>query len=44
MVLDRPLTYQVRDLDFSNAPPAGAAISEGGSRPAPSRGLGTRIP
>jgi type IV secretion system protein VirB10 len=44
MVLDRPLTYQLSDLDFSNAPPPGAAISEGGNRPAPSRGLGSRIP
>lgn len=43
MVLDRPVTYQDSDLDFSNAPPR-AAISEGGNRPAPQRGLGSRIP
>ena len=43
MVLDRPLTYQGTDLDFSNAPPR-AAISEGRSAPAPSRGLGSRTP
>lgn len=32
MVLDRPLTYQENELDFSNAPPR-AAISEGAGRP-----------
>lgn len=31
MVLDRTLTYQESELDFSNAPPR-AAISEGGNR------------
>lgn len=31
MVLDRPLTFQTSELDFSNVPPP-AALSEGGSR------------
>lgn len=44
MVLDRQLTYQDSELDFSNAPPR-AAISDGGSRPAqPQRGLAPRWP
>lgn len=44
MVLDRSLTYQQSELDFSNAPPR-AAISEGGARPAqPQRGWTPRLP
>jgi hypothetical protein len=44
MVLDRSLTYQDSELDFSNAPPR-AAISEGGSRTTQQqRGWTPRLP
>jgi type IV secretion system protein VirB10 len=43
MVLDRPLTYQESELDFSNSPPR-AAISEGGPRNPPQRGFTPRLP
>ncbi|SRR5579884_103166 len=45
MVLDRPLTYQENELDFSNAPPR-AALSEGDSRSTQNqqRGLTRRVP
>ena len=43
MVLDRPVTYEATDLDFSNAPPRGFP-SDGGNRPAASRGLTSRWP
>lgn len=44
MVLDRSLTYQASELDFSNAPPP-AAISDGGSRTTqPQRGWMPRLP
>jgi type IV secretion system protein VirB10 len=44
MVLDRPLDFQVSDLDFSNAPPHASPAD--GARPAPqqSRGWTSRIP
>jgi hypothetical protein len=43
MVLDRPLTYQDTDLDFSKAPPT-APISEGGANAPQRRGWNSRIP
>ena len=45
MVLDRALTFQQSELDFSNAPPR-AALSESGSRPAQQqqRGWTPRFP
>lgn len=45
MVLDRPLTFDERDLNFANAAPSRAPSEEG--RPAAqstSRGLGSKIP
>jgi hypothetical protein len=44
MILDRPITYQESELDFSNAPPR-APISDGGQRSAPQqRGWTPRLP
>jgi type IV secretion system protein VirB10 len=44
MVLDRPLTFEDTDLDFSNVPPV-APISEGGSRAnTQPRGWTPRVP
>ncbi len=43
MILDRPLTFNKADLDFSNAPPH-AALSEGGPQQQPSRGWPQRSP
>ncbi len=44
MVLDRPLTFNEDELNFSNAPPS-RGLSEGTAPAAPQRrGLGSRIP
>ncbi|MDQ2843076.1 MAG: hypothetical protein M3Y72_18960 [Acidobacteriota bacterium] len=42
MVLDRPISFEQSDLNFTNAPPR-AALSEGGD-PAPKHGSMPRIP
>ena len=43
MVLDRSITFQAEDLDFSNAPQH-APLAEGNPPAAKSRGLNSRIP
>lgn len=44
MVLDRPLTFSQKDLDFSNSPPSRPLGNDGHSGAQTSRGLGSRIP
>ena len=44
MVLDRPITFEASDLDFSNAPPRATLSEGGGAQQTPRRRLSPRIP